>query len=424
MKYVIILSDGMAGRPLDELGGKTTLQAAETPVMDSLAPLSEIGMASMVPEGMAPGSDTANLAVMGYDPKVYYTGRSPLEALSIGVEMADTDVSFRCNIVTVSEEEGAYEDQIMIDHSSDEIDTADAAVLIGALKEGLARDGYEFHVGTSYRHLLVQRDGVISELTPPHDILTRRIGDYLPGDEVLREMMKKSYEILRDHPLNAERRKRGLKPANSAWFWGAGKKPTLASFEEKTGKRGVMISAVDLLKGIAVGAGMDRILVDGANGGLHTNYEGKARAAVKALAEDGYDFAYIHVEAPDEMGHQGSVKDKIAAIEYVDEKVLGVVVGGLKSAGEDFRLLLLPDHPTPIEVRTHTSEPVPYLLYDSTNPVKTPPTSAAGGCGGSCSAKTEGTDPARYDEESAAKTGRIWQDGFRLIGHLLQEELC
>ncbi len=360
----------------------------------------------MVPEGMAPGSDTANLAVMGYDPRRYYSGRSPLEALSIGVEMEDTDVSFRCNIVTVSEDGGDYEDQIMIDHSSDEIDTADAAVLIDALKEGLAKDGYEFYAGTSYRHLLLQKNGRISELTPPHDILTRRIGEYLPKDEVLRGMMKRSYEILKDHPLNAERRKKGLKPANSAWFWGAGKKPVLTSFEERTGKRGVMISAVDLLKGIAVGAGMDRVIVEGANGGLHTNYEGKARAAVKALTEDGYDFAYIHIEAPDEMGHQGSMRDKIAAIEYVDEKVLGVLTEGLNAWGEDYRLLLLPDHPTPIEVRTHTGEPVPYLLYDSTCPAK----DADGG--------------ARYDEQSAARTGNHWPDGFRLIGHLLQEELC
>lgn len=400
MKYIIVLSDGMAGRPLEELGGKTTLQAAATPVMDSLAPVSELGMASMVPEGMAPGSDTANLSVMGYDPKIYYTGRSPLEALSIGVEMGDTDVSFRCNLVSVTEEEGEYEDQIILDHSSDEINTQDAKVLLEALREGLRREGYEFYTGTSYRHLLIWKGGKVLELTPPHDILTRRIGEYLPEDAVLRDMMKKSYDILRNHPLNDERRAKGLKPANSAWFWGAGKKPSLTSFGEHTGKKGVMISAVDLLKGIAVGADMDRIPVEGANGGLHTNYEGKARAAVKALTEDGYDFAYIHVEAPDEMGHQGRIEDKIAAIGYIDEKILSVVMDGLKSAGEDFRLLLLPDHPTPIEVRTHTGEPVPYLLYDST-------------------AKAEGM-PA-YSEETAALTGKNWPEGYRLIGHLLQE---
>ncbi len=403
MKYVIVLSDGMAGRPLPELGGRTTLKAARTPVMDALAPVSEIGTASMVPDGMAPGSDTANLAVLGYDPKVYYTGRSPLEALSIGVEMEDTDVSFRCNIVTLSEEEGSYEDRVILDHSSDEISTRDAAVLLEALKEGLEREGYVFYTGTSYRHLLVQKNGSVAELVPPHDILTKRIGEYLPEDPILREMMEKSYEILFLHPLNEERRKKGLKPANSAWFWGAGRKPSLTPFEERTKKRGVMISAVDLLKGIAVGSGMDRILVEGANGGLHTNYEGKAHAAVEALTRKGYDFAYIHVEAPDEMGHQGIIKDKIAAIEYVDEKVLGVVVKGLEEAGEDFRILLLPDHPTPIEARTHTSEPVPYLLYDSTR-------------------RMEGA--ASYDEETAAASGRNWPEGYKLIGHLIQEELC
>ncbi len=403
MKYVIILSDGMAGRPLERLGNRTTLEAAATPVMDLLAPVSELGMASMVPEGMAPGSDTANLSVLGYDPKIYYTGRSPLEALSIGIGMEDTDVSFRCNLVSLTEKEGTYEDQVILDHSSDEISTEDAAVLVHALSEGLARDGYSFYTGTSYRHLLVQKQGKVVELTPPHDILTKQIGGYLPEDDVLREMMKKSYEILKNHPLNEERKKQGLKPANSAWFWGAGRKPSLTSFRKRTGKKGVMISAVDLLKGIAAGADMDRILVEGANGGLHTNYEGKARAAVKALTEDGYDFAYIHVEAPDEMGHQGSVEDKITAIEQVDEKVLGVVLKGLENAGEDFRLLLLPDHPTPIEVRTHTKEPVPYLLYDSIKSV-------------------EGAET--YSEKTCGLTGRNWPEGFRLIGHLFEEELC
>lgn len=403
MKYVVVLSDGMAGRPLEELGGKTTLEAADTAVMDRLAEKAEVGTASMVPAGMAPGSDTANLAVMGYDPKIYYTGRSPLEALSIGVDMEETDVSFRCNIVTVSEDADTYEDQIMVDHSSDEISTEDAAVLIQSLKEGLKREGYEFYVGTSYRHLLIHKNGRMSELTPPHDILTRRIGDYLPEDAVLREMMKKSYEILKDHPLNVKRREQGLNPANSAWFWGAGKKPALTSFEERTGKRGVMISAVDLLKGIAVGAGMDRIIVEGANGGLHTNYIGKAEAAVKALTEDGYDFAYVHVEAPDEMGHQGNVKDKITAIENVDHKVLGVIIEGLEAAKVDYRVLVLPDHPTPIEVRTHTGEPVPYLLYDSTKEMK---------------------GPAVYNEKTAKETEYNWPDGYKLMSHLLQEEVC
>ena len=403
MKYIVLLSDGMAGRPLSELDGQTTMEAAKTPVMDSLAPVSELGMASMVPEGMAPGSDTANLAVMGYDPRIYYTGRSPLEALSIGVDMEETDVSFRCNIVTLTEEAGTYEDQIMVDHSAGEISTEDAKVLVEALKEELGREGYQFYVGTGYRHLLIQKEGKVVELTPPHDILSRRIGDYLPEDEVLREMMEKSYDILRRHPINTERRKQGKNPANSAWFWGAGKKPALTSFEDGTGKRGAMISAVDLLKGIAVGAGMERITVEGANGGLHTNYEGKARAAVKALTSDGYDFVYIHVEAPDEMSHQGNVKDKITAIEQVDRRVLGVLLKGLREAKEEFRILLLPDHPTPIEVRTHTGDPVPYLLYDSTK-------------------QEEGLEA--YNEKTAALTGRNWKNGYQLIRHLLQEDLC
>ena len=399
MKYIIVLSDGMAGRPLEELGGKTTLEAADTPNFDRLAEKAEIGLASMVPEGMAPGSDTANLSVMGYDPKNYYTGRSPLEALSIGVDMAADDVSFRCNLVTLTEDGGAYEDQKIIDHSSSEISTEDSTVLLEALKEGLKREGYEFYAGTSYRHLLIWKHGKVLELTAPHDILTKTIGEYLPKDLVLLDMMKKSYEILKDHPINVERKKQGLNPANSAWFWGAGTRPALASFEEKTGKKGVMISAVDLLKGIAVGADMDRIIVEGANGGLHTNYEGKADAAIHALLEDGYDFAYVHVEAPDEMGHMGSMTDKITAIENVDGRVVARITEAMDRSGEDYRLMILPDHPTPICVRTHTSEPVPYMIYDSRKAI-------------------DGIHT--YNEKEAAKSTCIWKDGYRLIDHLLE----
>ena len=273
MKYIIVLGDGMADEPIEKLSGKTPLEAADKPTMDRLAKKGEVGLAYMVPEGMSPGSDTANLSVLGYDPKIYYTGRSPLEALSIGVDMKKTDVSFRCNLVTLSEEESCYEEKRMVDHSSSEISTEDAAVLMEALKEGLKREGYEFYVGTSYRHLLVWKEGKVIELTPPHDILTKKIGEYLPENEVFCDMMKKSYEILSAHPLNQKRKEQGLNPANPAWFWGAGTRPNLMSFEEKTGKKGVMISAVDLLKGLAVGSEMDKILVEGANGGLHTNYE-------------------------------------------------------------------------------------------------------------------------------------------------------
>lgn len=357
----------MADRPIAELGNQTPLAYAETPTMDQLAAVSEIGMVHTIPDGMKPGSDTANLSVLGYNPRIYYSGRSPLEALSIGVDMKDTDIALRCNLVTLSEEEENYEDRMIIDHSSGEISTADAAVLLDAVREGLENETYKFYVGTSYRHLLIWDRGEVVELTQPHDVLGQTIGQYLPEDAVLREMMKKSYDILVNHPINVERKKKGLNPANSCWFWGAGTKPALSSFEEKTHLKGAMISAVDLLKGIAVGASMKVIEVEGANGGLNTNYEGKAQAAIDVLTKEGYDFAYIHVEAPDEMGHQGSVERKVKAIEYLDSRVIKPVKEGLEAAGEDFRMLVLPDHPTPICMRTHSSDSVPYLLYDSTD---------------------------------------------------------
>lgn len=367
MKYVVILGDGMADEPIESIGNKTILQAADTPFLDMLSKKSEIGMVHTVPDGMAPGSDTANLSVLGYDPKIYYSGRSPLEALSIGVPMTDTDIALRCNIVTISEEEGVpYEEQTIIDHSSSEISTEDCGILLEAVRKELENDIFKFYLGTSYRHCTIWHNGSVVKLTPPHDVLGQKVGPNLPETESLREMMKKSYEILKNHPLNIERKKKGLNPANSCWFWGAGTKPALSSFEEKTGKKGVMISAVDLLKGIAVGAGMDNIIVPGADGTLHTNYEGKANAAIKALTEDGYDFAYIHVEAPDEMGHQGSVERKIKAVENLDGRVIKTVVEGLKKSGEPFRVIVTPDHPTPIRLRTHVAKPVPYLLYDST----------------------------------------------------------
>ena len=368
MKYVVVLGDGMADQPIEELGGKTPLEYAKTPMMDELAKVSEIGMVHTVPDGMSPGSDTANLSVLGYDPKIYYSGRSPLEALSIGVPMKSTDVAIRCNLVTLSEEEDFYEKRRIIDHSSGEISTEDAAVLLDAVKEGLQREGYTFYVGTSYRHLLIVDQGTVMPLTQPHDILGQVIGDKLPKDPVLREMMEKSYDILVNHPINVERKKQGKNPANSCWFWGAGTRPSLMSFAEKNHKEGAMISAVDLLKGIAVGTGMKVIAVEGANGGLDTNYEGKAEAAVKALTEDGCDFVYVHVEAPDEMGHQGSVERKVQAIENLDQRVIRPLVQGLNDADCDFRMLVLPDHPTPICIRTHTGDSVPYMLYDSTSP--------------------------------------------------------
>ena len=397
MKYVVLLSDGMAGRPIEQLGGRTTLEASHTPTMDRLAATAEVGLAAMVPQGMAPGSDTANLSVMGYDPRIYYTGRSPLEALSIGVEMEETDVSVRCNLVTLSEETTAYEDRKMLDHSAGEISTEEAKILIEAVKKELEEDGYEFHVGTSYRHLLLQKQGSITELIPPHDILGQTVGSFLPKEKLLRDKMKKSYDILSSHPINQKRKEQGKNPANSIWFWGAGSRPSLDSFLEKTRKKGIMISAVDLLKGIAAGAGMDVAAVEGANGGLHTNYEGKAKAALDALIKDGYDFAYIHVEAPDEMGHQGLVEEKMKAIEYVDQRVLRLLVEGMEEAKEEVRSLVLPDHPTPIAVRTHTSDPVPYLLYDSTRE----------------RAGVEG-----FGERAASETGISLSEGYRLIERL------
>lgn len=365
MKYVVVLGDGMADEPLEVLGGQTPLAYAKTPVMDLLAKTGEIGMARTVPKGMSPGSDTANLSIMGYNPEIYYSGRSPLEALNIGVSMEEGDVAIRANLVTLSEDEENYEEKHLLDHSADEISTEEAAALLESVKKELENHEFQFYVGTSYRHCLIWKNGNVVPLTPPHDIRERKIKDYLPEETLLLAMQKESYKILKNHPINQKRREKGLNPANSLWFWGAGTKPALTSFEGKFHKKGVMVSAVDLLKGIAVGTGMKNISVKGANGGLHTNYEGKAQAALDALLKEDYDFAYIHVEAPDEMGHQGSVEKKIQAIEYLDERVIKLVKEGLEKSGEDYRLLILPDHPTPIKVKTHTANPVPYLLYDS-----------------------------------------------------------
>ncbi len=396
MKYIVVLGDGMADEPIESLGGKTPLEYAETPTMDALSKKSEIGMVHTIPEGMKPGSDTANLSVLGYEPKKYYSGRSPLEALSIGVPMKDTDIALRCNIVTISEGDVPFEKQTIIDHSADEISTKDCAVLLDAVRKELENDIYKFYVGTSYRHCLIWENGKVVELTPPHDVLTQTIGQHLPEDAVLREMMRKSYDILVNHPINIERKKNGLHPANCCWFWGAGTKPMLSSFEEKTGKKGMMVSAVDLLKGIAVGAGMGVAEVDGANGGLNTNYEGKTKAAFDAL-QNGYDFVYIHLEAPDEMGHQGSTEKKVQAIEYLDTRVIGPLKEMLDAEGLSYRMLVLPDHPTPVRVRTHTAGSVPYLLYDSTN---------------------ELDRTWSYNEKEGAASGICFPEGYMLIDHL------
>lgn len=399
MKYIVVLGDGMADEPLEALGGKTPLEYAQTPCMDSLASMGHMGLVQNVPSGMAPGSDVANLSVLGYDPKRSYSGRSPLEALSVGVKMEPDDVIFRTNIVTLTEEE-PYAEKTILDHSSGEIATKDADVLMDAIRSAFNSETVQFYTGTSYRHIMVWKKGKLVSLEPPHDHLGTQVGPWLPKEPMLREMMEESFPILNAHPMNLARAEAGKHKANSLWFWGAGTKPSLQNFEEKTGLKGAMISAVDLLKGIAVGAGMKVYQVPGATGSLDTNYEGKAQAAVKALLEDGCDFVYIHVEAPDEMGHQGLIHEKVQSIEYLDQRLIALVKKAMDDSGEDYRMLILPDHPTPIRVRTHTGSPVPFLLYDSTHPEK---------------------KKAKYSEAEAAAAEDFEPDGYQLIDRLIQK---
>ena len=397
MKYIVVLGDGMADEPIPALGGRTPLDAAVTPVLDELAGKGTLGTVQNVPAGMAPGSDVANLSVLGYDPAANYSGRSPLEALSVGVQMEDDDVIFRSNIVTLTESE-PYAQKTILDHSSGEISTADADILMDAIRAEFNNDTFRFYTGTSYRHILVWKHGRVSALEPPHDHLGKVIGDYLPQEKVLRDMMERSFDILNNHPLNLARAAAGKHKANSLWFWGAGTKPKVQNFKEKTGLSGAMISAVDLLKGIAVGAGMKVYNVPGATGSIDTNWEGKAQAAIDALLKDGCDYAYIHVEAPDEMGHQGRVEDKVKSLEYLDSRLFALVKQAMEAAGEDYRMLILPDHPTPLRIRTHTSNPVPYLLYDSTHEQK----------------KRE-----RFTEESARNADNFEPNGYKLLERFL-----
>ena len=398
MKYIVILGDGMADEPMDVLGGKTPMECADTPTMDAMACAGRMGMVQNVPNGMAPGSDVANLSVLGYDPARSYSGRSPLEALSVGVDMEEDDVIFRSNIVTLTEEE-PYPEKTILDHSSGEISTQDADVLMDTIREHFQSEKIQFYTGTSYRHIMVWKHGKVVPLEPPHDHLGKKIGPWLPGEPMLKKLMEESFPLLNDHPLNVERAKEGKNKANSLWFWGAGTKPSLQNFEEKTGLKGAMISAVDLLKGIAVGAGMKVYQVPGATGSIDTNYEGKAQAAVKALLEDGCDFVYVHVEAPDEMGHQGLVEEKIQSISDLDQRLIALVKEAMDASGEDYRMLILPDHPTPIRVRTHTGDPVPYLLYDSTRQER---------------------KIASFSEAEARATGVYQPDGYKLIDELLK----
>lgn len=401
MKYIVFLCDGMADYPLESLGGKTPLDVANNPNMNELARHGELGLVKTVAEHLSPGSDVANLSVLGYDPDVYYTGRSPLEALSIGVDLKDDDVTFRANVVTLSDEEN-YEDKTMLDYSSGEITTHEAHELINYLKENMSFDAILLHGGTSYRHLVVWNGGSTNvTLTPPHDISDKKVTEYLPkgdGADTLLAMMKKSHELLKNHPINKDRIARGLNPANSLWIWGEGTKPMLSAFSEKFGLSGTMISAVDLLKGIGAGAKMEVIEVPGATGNIDTNFDGKAIAAIKAF-ENGTDFVYIHMEAPDECGHHGDTDDKIRSIELIDEKVIKPVVEYLKSTTDDFRVLITPDHPTPIALKTHVRDAVPFVIYDS---------------------RKDTNLNLDYTEENAKETGLYVEPGHTLIEKLLE----
>lgn len=366
MKYVVILGDGMADVPSEKLNGKTPLEVAVKPNIDKICKMGEIGMAKTVPEGFSPGSDVANLSVMGYDPHQFYTGRSPLEAVSMGIQVLPTDTTFRTNLVTVSDDE-LYEDKTIIDYSSGEISTEESRILMQAVSDALSTDEYKFFGGISYRHLLLWHTDIEEiKFTPPHDITGKKIKDYLPDSPIMLELMKKSYEILKDHPINKSRIERGLNPANSIWMWGQGKKAALMPFEEKYGVKGAVISAVDLVKGIGICADMENIDVEGATGNVDSNFDGKANAAIDALKRN--DFVYIHMEAPDESGHHFDKDAKVLSIELIDEKVVGPVYDTLIGSGEDFSFLIMPDHPTPIDIGTHTSAPVPYAIYRSNSP--------------------------------------------------------
>lgn len=372
MKYLVILGDGMADYPCPQLDGKTPLEVANKPNMDALCAKGVIGLVKTVPDGMKPGSDVANLSMMGYAPDKYYTGRSPLEALSIGIDMSASDIATRCNLVTLSDDE-PFENKVMVDYSAGEITTQEAEELIKAVQEALGNDKYSFYSGVSYRHCMITKGGKLgAQYTPPHDISDKVIGEYLPKGEDSDEhlaMLQASYELLKDHPINLERIKQGKNPANCIWLWGEGSKPALDDFGQKYGLKAGVISAVDLVKGIGIGAGMTSWDVEGATGTYHTNFEGKAKRAIDAFKE-GYDYVYIHMEAPDECGHQGDLANKIKSIELIDEKVVGYCKRELDDMGEPYRILIAPDHPTPIAIKTHVGDPVPFILYDSSSDIE------------------------------------------------------
>lgn len=401
MKYLVMLCDGMADEPNEALGNSTPMEKANKPCMDSLAAKAEVGIVKTVAEGLKPGSDVANLSVLGYEPAVYYSGRSPLEAASIGIDLKDTDVTLRCNLVTLSDDED-YENKTILDYCADDISSEEAKILIEYIQEKLGNDVFRFYPGVSYRHCLVWSNGNPHPgvLTPPHDITGKVITDYIPKGEAVDELydlMKKSYDLLKDHPVNQARIARGKRPANSIWLWGEGTKPLLDNFSEKFGIKGSMISAVDLLKGIAICAGMNSVDVDGATGYLDTNFDGKCKAAIEEF-KNGADLVYVHVEAPDECGHRGEIENKVKAIEMIDEHILGPVVEFLKGY-DDLAVLVCPDHPTPLSIRTHTSTPVPYLIYDSKNEIN--------------------SGVKVFCEKEARETGNYIEKGFTMMNYFL-----
>lgn len=403
MKYFILVPDGAGDEKIEALGNRTPLEVADIKNINELAHKGTVGMVKTIPQGVAPGSDAANLSVMGYDPAVYLTGRSPLEAASIGIDMSDTDVAFRTNIITLAGD-GQYEELIIKDHSSGDITTEEADQLIKAVNEAFEDDKIRFYTGVSYRHCMIVHDGSTEyELTPPHDVLEQRVGDHLPkgrGSEFITEMMKKSYDILKDHPVNRARIEKGLNPANTIWIWGQGRKPSLSSFYDKYGITGTAVSAVDLIKGIAICAGLDSIDVEGATGTLNTNFDGKAQAAIREFRA-GKDFVYMHLEGPDECSHQGDRDGKIECLKRIDQKVLKPVLDALRADGEDFRVLVVPDHRTPLAIRTHSSDPVPFVIYDS-------------------------ADEQAYDEEKcfcekSGEKGMYFDSGFQLADYFFKK---
>lgn len=401
MKYFVLIPDGMADERIEALGNLTPMQKANKPTMDALAARAVVGTVSNVPDGMVPESDTANLAILSYDPKVFSKGRSPLEAVSMGIEMMPDETAYRCNVVTLSDNGEDYDDKIILDHSADEITTAEADELIKALQAEMGDDIKTFYTGISYRHCLIWKNGNDKyNFNRPHDILGQRIGEYLPrredGGAEFYDLMRRSFDILNHHPINEARRARGLKPANSAWLWSPGKKPQLPSFAEKWGLKGAVISAVDLIKGIGLCAGMRSIDVEGVTGNYHTNYAGKAQAAIDAFRE-GYEYVYVHVEAPDECGHRAELENKVYSIEKIDAEILSPVLTYLRTCGEPFKIMVLPDHPTPIRLRTHTIAPVPFFIYSSNNEV-------------------EGV--AQFSEESAAAKNNYHPHGYQLMESL------